>query len=584
VDLAGVRVLLNNGDGTFSRGQLLPSGANGTSVVVGDFTGNGKLDIAVTSYGGHGLVSVYLGNGDGTFQTPLNFDLGFNTMPQHLTVGDFNGDGKPDLAVVYEQFVGPNLNSFVRVLLGNGDGTFQDSQTIQVADDSFIIATADLRGNGKFDLVTTSRHGFVDVLLGNGDGSFQSPNAIHVGDDLIGLAVGDFNGDGKLDLAVTEFGHIGGHSSSIHILSGNGDGTFQDSATIPVGQGDDAVVAGDFFGDGKLSLAVTDSFGNTVSVLRGNGDGTFQNAIRYLVGDSGTAPNSLTVGDFLGHGKIDLAVTNLTSNDVSVLLNQGNDTTHTPPTVESMVVNDGSVQRSLVTSLTVTFSTQVTLDDGALEVQRQDGSDVGISVTTSVVKGQTVAVITFTGPDIVGGSLPDGSYTLIVHSGLVHDGLGQSLQQDATLNFFRLLGDIDGDGDLDDDDLVGAPTVNSVRLNEGDTSGVQVRSITIHFSDVVSLTDTAFVLLRQDGTAVGLKLSTSVVDGKTVVVITFTGADLIDGALPDGSYTLTIHGDQIRNSQGQALGDKFKGDNSADFFGADGGDQPDLVTLFHPAG
>jgi ELWxxDGT repeat protein len=255
-----------------------------------------------------------------------------------------------------------------------------------------------------------------------------------------------------------------------------------------------------------------------------------------------------------------------------------------PPTVEGIVVNDGAVQRSLVTSLTVTFSTQVTLDPGALEVQRQDGSDVDLNITTSVVGGKTVALVTFTGPDIVDGSLADGTYTLTVHHSLVHDGSGQTLAQDATLSFFRLLGDVDGDGIIDHNDLAAAPTVTSVVLNEGDPTNAQVHSITVHFSEAVTLGDGAFSLVPQDGRAITLIVSTAEVDGNTVATITFSAKDVINGALPDEAYTFTIHGDRIHDSLGLALGHDFAGDRSVDFFGADGSDQPDLVGLFHPSG
>jgi ELWxxDGT repeat protein len=255
-----------------------------------------------------------------------------------------------------------------------------------------------------------------------------------------------------------------------------------------------------------------------------------------------------------------------------------------PPAVEEVVVNDGSVQRSQVTSLTVSFSTEVSLDEGALEVRRQDGSLVPISLATSVVGGKTVVVITFTGPGLSAGSLPDGHYTLTVHHDLIHDGAGQALVEDASLAFFRLYGDVDGDGDLDDQDLQAVgPKVSSVRLNEGDSSGAQVHSITIHFNGLVTLAPGAFELVQQGGGPVGLVVTTSVVDGKTVAVLTFTGDLLIDGALPDGAYTLTVHGGLIHDGQGLALGGAFAGDNAADFFGAGGSDQPDLVGLFHPA-
>jgi hypothetical protein len=133
-----------------------------------------------------------------------------------------------------------------------------------------------------------------------------------------------------------------------------------------------------------------------------------------------------------------------------------------PVRVESVVVNDGSAQRSMVTSLTVTFDRLVTVDPGAFELRQQGGSLVELSVATSIVKGRTVAAIAFAQPDIVGGSLADGNYTLSIRSDLVHDAFGRSLDGDAngaaggdhTDAFFRLYGDSDGDRDVDLRDLV----------------------------------------------------------------------------------------------------------------------------------
>jgi hypothetical protein len=569
-------------------------------VVVGDFTGDGRQSVAVLnssmppsptgglSPNAHDQVTVFLGNGDGTFQAPRVFDLesgsslglDFGLTTGQLVARDFNGDGRLDLAVVYQMQDHSSVqgHSFVEVLLGNGDGTFQGSQPIQVADGSYNLAAADLGNNGKLDLVATSVRGAVSVLRGNGDGTFQAPVTFQVGGPLVGVAVGDFAGNGHQDLAIADSA-----DNTVEVLLGNGDGTFGAPVAFHVGSSPETVVVGDFFRDGKLSLAVENSYSGSVSVLRGNGDGTFQTAVNFMVGDSTT---SLAVGDFLGHGMIDLATTSFGGATVTVLLNQGDGSTQPPPAVEGIVVNDGSVQRSQVTSLTVTFSSQVSLGQGALEVRRQDGTRVPIRVSTSVVGGKTVAVLTFTGDDVVAGSLPDGSYELTVHHALVHDGSGQALAQDAGLSFFRLAGDIDGDGDLDDQDLqAAAPTVSSVRLNEGDTSGAQVSSITLHFTGVITLAPGAFQLLQQGGGAIGLVVSTSTdTAGNTVAVLTFTGDVPVNGALPDGAYTLTVHGGLIHDGQGLALGGAFAGDNAADFFGADGSDQPDLVGLFHPVG
>jgi hypothetical protein len=123
--------------------------------------------------------------------------------------------------------------------------------------------------------------------------------------------------------------------------------------------------------------------------------------------------------------------------------------------VQGVVVNDGSAQRSMVTSLTVSFSTAVRIDSGAFELRRQDGTLVGLNVTTSVVDGHTLALLTFTGEDIVAGSLADGSYTLTTHAGLIHDDLDRPLAGcDRTDAFFRLFGDSNGDGLVDIHDLV----------------------------------------------------------------------------------------------------------------------------------
>ena len=129
-----------------------------------------------------------------------------------------------------------------------------------------------------------------------------------------------------------------------------------------------------------------------------------------------------------------------------------------PERVGSVVVNDGSAQRSRVTSLTVTFSGTVTMDPGAFELLRQDGSAVSLSVAVSLVDGRTVAVLTFAGPDILGGSLADGNYTLTIRADRIHDALGWSLDGDGDGTpggdrvdaFFRLYGDSDGDRDVDE--------------------------------------------------------------------------------------------------------------------------------------
>jgi hypothetical protein len=232
-------------------------------VATGDFNGDGKLDLVVVNEGSNN-VSVLLGNGDGTFQIPLEFAVG--ASPFSVAVGDFNGDGKLDLAVV--NFGNSNLT----VLLGNGDGTFQPGLNYAAGSVPVSVAAADFNGDGKLDLAVANiaegnaGPGSVSVLLGNGDGTFQPAVAYPAGSntDSASVAVGDFNGDSKLDLVVANFGT--NLSNNIILLLGNGDGTFQAAVTYGVGS-NFSVVPADFNGDGRLDLGVAGPVSSAVSVL-----------------------------------------------------------------------------------------------------------------------------------------------------------------------------------------------------------------------------------------------------------------------------------------------------------------------------
>ena len=303
-----VSILLGNGDGTFQNQVTYPVGSSPDAIVAADLNGDGHPDLAVAnSYDND--VSILMGNGDGTFQNQVTYAVGSN--PDALVTGDFNGNGRTDLAVANSD------DNDVSILMGNGDGTFQNQVTYAVGSSPVALVTGDFNGDGRTDLAVANQDSNdVSILLGNGDGTFQNQVTYAVGAGPLALVAGDFNGDGRTDLAVANSG-----SNDVSILLGNGDGTFQNQVTYAVGSSPVAIVAGDFNGDGRTDLAVVNY--NDVSILLGNGDGTFQNQVIDAVG---SFPVAIVAGDFNGDGRTDLAVVNSLSNDVSILMGNGDGT------------------------------------------------------------------------------------------------------------------------------------------------------------------------------------------------------------------------------------------------------------------
>jgi hypothetical protein len=313
-----VSVLLGNGDGSFQPARTFATGSEPHSIVAGDFNGDGTVDLAVANFLS-GTVSILSGKGDGTFQPAT--DIPTEPYPVALAAGDFNGDGGIDLAVVCLQRVSPSTGS-VSVLLGNGDGSFQDPQSYAVGFVPAAVAVGDFNGDHHLDLAianqgaNTYQPGSVSVLLGKGDGTFQDAQSYAAGAFPTALAVGDLNKDGNADIALTD-----ARSGTVLILLGDGDGTFQRAANYAVGAGPQSIAMGDFNSDGIPDLAVVNRYDGTLSILLGNGDGTFPAARNF---PAGSGPFFVATGDFNGDSLLDVAVTNVGSPESTILLNDGN--------------------------------------------------------------------------------------------------------------------------------------------------------------------------------------------------------------------------------------------------------------------
>ncbi len=251
---SGISVYLGNGNGTFQQPASTTTSGAVTGAAVGDFNADGRLDFAVVDSGaGPGSnVYIYLGNGNGTFQSPKNFTVGSN--PKYVQVADVNGDGKLDLVVTNNGTVGSATDvGSVAVLLGNGDGTFQQEVQYTAGGNPDFTLVTDINGDGKPDMVTSNSNG-LSVRLNQGSGAFGAAQTISLGNGpYTEIGAADFNGDGKVDLLV---GACCGLSSMGYLL-GNGDGTFQPEVTVVNGNGQINARVADLNGDGKPDAMFT---------------------------------------------------------------------------------------------------------------------------------------------------------------------------------------------------------------------------------------------------------------------------------------------------------------------------------------
>ncbi len=292
-DNGTVDVYLGNGNGTFQNRQEYPV-EQVYLLATADVNQDGYPDLIAAN---GSIVQILLGTGTGTFTYGNSYSITDGTLG--ICVGDFDGNGTLDLAISTS---GPN----VVILLGNGDGTFQTGATVPLTAEGEYLVTGDFNGDGHLDLaVTLVDDSDIDVLLGQGNGTFGTPATYPVGGTYpFGIVAGDLNQDGILDLAVGN-----NPNEVVTVFIGNGEGTFQNGTTYVAGAGGAFLNLGDFNGDNIPDLAVAGSvalFEDGISIMLGNGNGTFQ---QYAFTEFASALYGMTTVDLTGNGRLDFALT-----------------------------------------------------------------------------------------------------------------------------------------------------------------------------------------------------------------------------------------------------------------------------------
>jgi FG-GAP-like repeat/Abnormal spindle-like microcephaly-assoc'd, ASPM-SPD-2-Hydin/FG-GAP repeat len=335
-----------------------------SSIAVADINGDGKLDvIEVGNYQGVGQrINVQLGNGDGTFQSPITTAVGLtNTVFDAGAVGDFNGDGLLDVAA---WAINSSGVTEVVILLGNGAGSFTLGNTYTApSSNSFnpgpsSIVASDVNGDGKLDLVALTPYNGVYVFLGNGNGTFQAPTnypLLSVASPAYAVAVADLNGDGKPDLAINV-------NSGLGVLLNNGNGTFAAAVYYagPGGTSNPGIAVGDVNGDKKPDVVVTNYTGDVVVFLNA-GNGTF--TLKGTVGTLGVGTQFVALADINGNKKLDIIVGDALG-EIWTFYGKGNGTFTSGP---GYPLQGSSVPYGMILA---DFN-----GDGALDILEQDASD-----------------------------------------------------------------------------------------------------------------------------------------------------------------------------------------------------------------
>jgi hypothetical protein len=411
-----VSVMLGNGDGTFRVKTDFPIGVQTQAVAAGDFNSDGKVDLVVTLNSPQLSLALLTGTGTGTFNAPTFFPNTSGFDSPAIVATDLNGDGRLDLVVMHTIacFTAPcRAARSITVLLGNGNGTFQTPSEIDVGTGPMAMAVADLNRNGIKDVAIGGGNTELSILLGVGNGTFVRQPVVTLvpGGDLFSacndIGLGDLNRDGIQDLVVPL-----GNGEGNAILIGNGNGTFQVRSRIQIDETSAPlhVAVADYNRDGFLDIARTmgdGSFG-LLQILRGNGDGTFQAPNRYLVPPPSRGGIMILAGDWNADAKPDIAFVEGGAGTplIDVLTNT---TGGVPPSlgVASLSLNPTTVTGGNSSTGTVTLTAvapaattvAIASNNAAATVPNSvvvpaGSSSRTFSVTTTQVQATTSAVIT----------------------------------------------------------------------------------------------------------------------------------------------------------------------------------------------
>ena len=468
-------VLLAGQHGGFVTQPALPVGVAPNWVATADLDGDGAIDLVAVNQNcisgncGPGSVAVRLGAGDGSFGPRSFFPTGTN--PQSVAIGDYDGDGVPDLAVVNAVTIITQGPGTVSILLGRGDGGFDAGGEFPAGDGPLDVAAADFDEDGALDLAVVNSIPFVvahDVamLRGNGDGTFELPVQHPVGFGPAALVAADLDADGALDVATANLG-----DNSVSVLRGDGAGGFEPAVDYLAGFGPRSIEAADLDLDGTLDLALTivtgAAGGGSVGVLRGLGGATFGPLEEYQAGVLG--PDVLAE-DVDGDGWPDL-VAPVTSGRVAVFLNQRDGTLHVPVPLaaggEPVAIADADLDHDehadllVANSFAQTFSVFRGLGQGefAPRIDFAAGGESRDLATADLDADGHLDVV-----------LANATGTVAVRLGDGLGGFGQLKQSQAGAPEALTVADFDGDGLRDV--AAASPSFNRVSILMGKGNGM----------------------------------------------------------------------------------------------------------------